>query len=141
MFAIIRKNFFKKENVLLEYILFSVFSLIIILLISFSVIDYQEYKSFNNLQANQIIEVKIDGKVIAKKNFDKLFDELKYDEFSWVNHPIVIRKYAITILTKKRKYLFLIEDTSNQGVLVSRINQKGNDYVINRNDYLLQYIE
>ena len=141
VFLFIRKNFNKKENVVLEYILFSVFSLVIIFIISFSIIDYQEYDSFNNLQAKQIIDIKIDGKMVAKKNIGKLFEELKYDEFTWVNHPQVTQKNTITIFTKKRKYRFLIEVTSNQGVLVKRVNQKGSDYVINRNDYLLQYLE
>ena len=141
MFLVIRSFLIQKEKPLLEYALFAVFSLVIIILISFSIIDFQEYKSFNNLQADQVSGIKIDGKIVAKKNFDKLFEELKYDKFTWANHPRVIQKYKITIFTKKRKYNFLIENTSNQGVLVRRINQKGNDYVINRNDYLLQYIE
>jgi hypothetical protein len=141
LFLVIRGLLIKKEKPLLEYGLFSVFSLTIIALISFSLLDYQEYQSFNNLEAKQIREIKIDGKLVDQKRFDKLFEELKYDEFTWVNHPSVSQKYTIAIRTKKRKYLFLIESTSNQGVLVTRINQRGSDYITNRNDFLLQYLQ
>jgi hypothetical protein len=140
MFLVIH-SLIQKAKPLLKYIFLSIFSVIIIVLICLPVIDFQEYRSFNNLQAQQVLKVKIGNRIVAKKNFGKLFEELKYDEFTWVNHPRVIQKDTITIFTKKRKYLFLIKNTSNQGVLVSRINQNGSDYVTNRNDYLLQYIE
>ena len=141
IFAVIRRQLIKKENPKLEYILWSVFSLVIITIISFSIVDFQEYKSFNQVKFKEITEIRIDKKLVAENVYAKFFEELKYDKFTWVNHPKVIQKHTVTVITQKRKYSFLIENTSNQGVLVSRINQNGNSYVTNRNDYLLQYLE
>ncbi|MEC4003137.1 hypothetical protein OX283_000580 [Flavobacterium sp. SUN052] len=139
-YLVLRRELEIKRKFKFSFIFLPIYILLIIAQISFSIIDFQEYKSFNNLVSKQIREIRINKNKVAKNNFDKLFEELKHDNFTWVNHPIVIQKVFITVITSERKYFFLIQKTTNQGVLVSRLNQKGNDYVINRNDNLLQYI-
>lgn len=140
-FLVIRRKLIQKEKEKPASVLLVIYSFVVVMIIYGCIIDLREYNSFNNLKTNQIIGLRIGEKWTAKNNLDNIFKELKDDEFTWVNHPNVTQRDTITVFTKERKYLFLIKNTSNQGVLVSRINQMGSDYVINRNDNLLAFME
>lgn len=76
-------------------------------------------------------------------DYDKcqlLFDCLKYDEFSWVNHPIKKEEYFINIFTHQKVYKFRVWNTYNQGVLIYRIDDKEKEFVTNRNDRILRFL-
>lgn len=121
------------------------FSLYLISLISFNYfVTYRnitEYKSFNNLDIKDVEIIYINKKNIVKDGMIILFNELKNDQFSWVNHPVIINSDTILVKTKSRDFKFIIQNTSNQGVLIMRINKEEKDYVINRNDNLFKLIE
>ncbi|SHM07522.1 hypothetical protein SAMN05444360_107205 [Chryseobacterium carnipullorum] len=51
------------------------------------------------------------------------------------------KEYFVTVYTKQRSYKFKIWDTYNQGVLVYRINKNGKEFVTNRNDKLIYYLD
>ncbi|HBV16219.1 hypothetical protein [Chryseobacterium carnipullorum] len=51
------------------------------------------------------------------------------------------KEYFVTVYTKQRSYKFKIWDTYTQGVLVCRINKNGKEFVTNRNDKLIYYLD
>jgi uncharacterized membrane protein (DUF485 family) len=103
--------------------------------------DIKEYNSFNSVKLNEINKILINDKTATEKNKKALYNQLKIDYLTLLNHPHVVKSDTIKVYTNSRIYKFIIEDTSNQGVLVSRINKEGNIYMINRNDILLTLIE
>ncbi|MCT2409752.1 hypothetical protein NZD88_19545 [Chryseobacterium antibioticum] len=102
--------------------------------------DLKEYNSYNNEVFSNVTGIGINNQTVNKKEYDKLFEELKFDEFTWVNHPIKRKEYFVSIHTKQRMYKFKIWDTYNQGVLVFRINKNGKEFVTNRNDKVIYYL-
>lgn len=79
--------------------------------------------------------------IVNYKNRRFIFECLKYDEFTWVNHPTKKKEYFIKIFTHQKVYKFRIWNTYNEGVLIYRIDDKGREFVTNRNDKILQYLE
>lgn len=141
VYLVLRRELVIKRKFRFSFVILPLYIVLIVTEISFSIIDFKEYNSFNNIQATQVTGIKVSQKIVSENDFNNLMTELKHDEFTWVNHPNVTQKDTLTVFTKDREYLFLIENTSNQGVLVSRINRNGNEYITNKNNYLLQYIE
>ncbi|PQA91073.1 hypothetical protein B0A69_18505 [Chryseobacterium shigense] len=103
--------------------------------------DFKEYNSYNHEIFSNVTGVVIDNQVVIGEKCHELFEELKFDEFTWVNHPVKRKEYFVTVYTKQRPYKFKIWDTYNQGVLVFRINKKGKEFVTNRNDQLIYYLD
>lgn len=127
----------------LEYFTFAFFLYLLFLMCFNYFVTYDaivEYNSYNKLNKNEIQKITVDNEEVNQKDNILFFKELKVDEFTLVNHPDVIKTDTVVVYTKTRKYKFIIENTSNQGVLVERINKKGNNYVTNRNDRLLKFV-
>ncbi|WP_265131038.1 hypothetical protein [Chryseobacterium oranimense] len=103
--------------------------------------DIQDYQLYNREDFSDVTGISINNVLVDKEQHKMLFENLKYDEFSWVNHPIKRKEYFINIFTRKKVYKFKVWDTYNQGVLISRINDDGKEFVTNRNDYILQYLK
>lgn len=103
--------------------------------------NIDEYDSYNEIKYSEVIKITVNNKVIKGDKSKLLFDVLKDDSFSWVNHPMKKKEYSVSVYTKGRIYSFKILDTYNQGVLVSRVDLKGKDYVTNRNDNILFFLE
>jgi glucan phosphoethanolaminetransferase (alkaline phosphatase superfamily) len=140
-FLFVRRILIQKKKLRFVNVLLVFYILTLIAIISLFIIDFKEYNSFNKIELESIKEIYVSGKQLSKKDFNGLIKELKQDEFTWVNHPNVTKKDTITILTIERKYLFSVEITSNQGILINRINENGKGYVTNRNDKLLDFIK
>lgn len=102
--------------------------------------NMDEYFSYNEIEYSDVIKITINNKIIKSANTKLLFEVLKNDQFSFVNHPIKKKEYFVRVYTKKRIYNFRILDTHNQGVLVSRIDINGRDYVTNRNDNIIFFL-
>lgn len=128
----------RKMNILIPAFIYAVLFLIYL---SKAYADIQEYKSYNQEDFSDVTGISIDKRMIRKDQCRKLFESLKDDEFSWVNHPVKRKEYLISIFTHRKVYKFKVWDTYNQGVLISRINDKGKEFVTNRNDYIIQYLE
>ncbi|AZA77156.1 hypothetical protein EG347_06385 [Chryseobacterium sp. G0186] len=103
--------------------------------------DIKNYQSYNREDFSDVTGISINNVMVDKEQYKMFFEGLKYDKFSWVNHPIKRKEYFINIFTRKKVYKFKVWDTHNQGVLVSRINDDGKEFVTNRNDYILQYLK
>jgi len=103
--------------------------------------DIKDYQLYNREDFSDVTGISINNVLVDKEQYKMLFENLKYDEFSWVNHPIKRKEYFINIFTRKKVYKFKVWDTYNQGVLISRINDGGKEFVTNRNDYILQYLK
>jgi len=103
--------------------------------------DVKDYQSYNKEVFSSVTHISINGVTINRDKCQLIFDCLKYDEFSWVNHPIKKKEYFINIFTHQKVYKFRVWNTYNQGVLIYRINDQGKEFVTNRNDIILQYIE
>ncbi|GEM_PF-2560448 len=103
--------------------------------------DIKDYQLYNREDFSDVTGISINNVLVDKEQYKMLFENLKYDEFSWVNHPIKRKEYFINIFTRKKVYKFKVWDTYNQGVLISRINDDGKEFVTNRNDYILQYLK
>ncbi|HCM32548.1 MULTISPECIES: hypothetical protein [Chryseobacterium] len=103
--------------------------------------DIKNYQLYNQEDFSDVTGISINNVMVDKEQYKMLFENLKYDEFSWVNHPTKRKEYFINIFTRKKVYKFKIWDTYNQGVLISRINDDGKEFVTNRNDYILQYLK
>lgn len=104
-------------------------------------VDIRDYQAYNQLDFSKVTRISINNVQVDKRQYKTLFEDLKYDEFSWVDHPIKRKEYFINILTHTKEYRFKVWDTHNQGVLISRINDDGKEYVTNRNDRILQYLQ
>ncbi|MGH1518677.1 hypothetical protein [Chryseobacterium sp. JK1] len=85
--------------------------------------------------------ISIDNTIVNKDKYKMLFESLKDDEFSWVNHPTKKKEYFVSIFIHEKVYKFKIWDTYNQGVLIYRIDDKGKEFVTNRNDNVLRYLK
>lgn len=119
------------------------FAIYVILLMGYLIntgYDLKEYNSYNNEIFSNVTGIVVNNQTVNKKEYHQLFEELKFDEFTWVNHPIKRKEYVVSIHTKYRIYKFKIWDTYNQGVLVYRINKNGKEFVTNRNDKVLYYL-
>ncbi|MGE6394320.1 hypothetical protein [Chryseobacterium scophthalmum] len=103
--------------------------------------DIKYYQSFNSENFSNVTGISINDVMIDYDKCESLFECLKYDEFSWVNHPTKKKEYIINIFTRKKVYKFRVSNTYNQGVLIYRINDKGKEFVTNRNDRILQFLE
>jgi hypothetical protein len=123
------------------YVLILVYFILIIGYIVTVIGDIREYYSFNEEKLSNVTNISINNHIVNKKDFKGLFEELKIDEFTWVNHPIKREEYSVKIFTNKRIYKFKILDTYNQGVLIYRINYTGKEYVTNRNDRVLFFLK
>jgi hypothetical protein len=133
---LIKKNL--KKYFYISVILFLVFWIYISI---FKVMkDVKEYNSYNQLKINEVTKIVINDKEINKTDKYLLFEELKFDKFTWANHPIVIDTDTIKVFTNVREYKFIIENTENQGLLVIRIDKNNNSYVTNMNDSLLRFM-
>ncbi|MGG5210827.1 hypothetical protein ACQWU4_18055 [Chryseobacterium sp. MIQD13] len=122
------------------YILYALY-LVLIFVFSFRIMkEIKEYNAFNQEDFSNIIKILIDDREIDKEIVKPLFEELKHDDFTWVDHPIKRKEYFINVYTHKRIYRFKIWDTYNQGVLVSRFDCDGKDFITNRNDKLLYFL-
>ncbi|MCD0464979.1 hypothetical protein [Flavobacterium sp. ENC] len=122
----------------LPIILFTIFWVYASIFMIFE--DIQEYNSYNHLNINDINKIEIGNRILNKNDTNLLFEALKKDNFTWSNHPTITKIDTVKIFSKIRGYKFIIKKTSNQGVLIIRINKKGNKYVTNRNDNLLSFI-
>ncbi|KMQ65431.1 hypothetical protein ACM46_05915 [Chryseobacterium angstadtii] len=119
------------------------FTIYVILLMGYLIkvgYDLKEYNTYNHEVFSNVTGVVINNQTYNAEKYNQLFQELKSDEFSWVNHPIKRKEYFVSIYTKQRIYKFKIWDTYNQGVLVYRINKDGKEFVTNRNDKLIYYL-
>ncbi|KQM30435.1 hypothetical protein [Chryseobacterium sp. Leaf201] len=103
--------------------------------------NIRNYQSYNQEDFSDVTGISINNVMVNKEQYKMLFEDLKYDEFSWVNHPTKRKEYFINIFTRKKTYKFKVWDTYNQGVLISRIKDDGKEFVTNRNDRILQYLE
>ena len=103
--------------------------------------DVIEYDSFNEEVFSEKTKIKINDVLVDSKISEPLFSVLKFDSFSWVNHPSIKKEYKIVIFTNNKNYKFIIWDTYNQGILVKRLNSSDNEYVTNRNDGLRIFLE
>lgn len=103
--------------------------------------DLSQYWCYNNTKFTLVSSVEINGRQLTKKQQKQLFSEIKQDEFTWVNHPIVTRADTVKVLTQDDIFIFTIKHTTNEGVLVSRAVNEHSDYVTNRNDQLGMLIE
>lgn len=103
--------------------------------------DIRNYQSYHQQDFSDVTGISINNVMVDKNQYKMLFEDLKYDEFSWVNHPIKRKEYFINIFTRKKVYKFKVWDTYNQGVLISRINDDGKEFVTNKNNRILQYLQ
>lgn len=103
--------------------------------------DIKDYQSFNKENFSNVTGISINGVMVEYDKCQSIFECLKYDEFTWVNHPTKKREYFINVFTHEKVYKFKIWNTFNEGVLIYRINDKRKEFVTNRNDRILQYIE
>ena len=103
--------------------------------------DIKDYQSFNKENFSNVTGISINGVMVEYDKCQSIFECLKYDEFTWVNHPTKKREYFINVFTHEKVYKFKIWKTFNEGVLIYRINDKRKEFVTNRNDRILQYIE
>ncbi|QQQ29050.1 hypothetical protein [Chryseobacterium indoltheticum] len=103
--------------------------------------DIKDYQSFNKENFSNVTGISINDVMVEYDKYQSIFECLKYDEFTWVNHPTKKREYFINVFTHEKVYKFKIWNTFNEGVLIYRINDKGKEFVTNRNDRILQFIE
>ncbi|MBB6370807.1 hypothetical protein [Chryseobacterium shigense] len=144
LFLTILLSALAKQKKINFYFLFIVYFLLLTGYLIKAGFDVKEYNAYNREPFSNVRGIVINNESVTIKDHDKLFEELKSDEFTWVNHPVKKQEYFISIYTKQRVYTFKIWDTYNQGVLVYRINKKGKEFVTNRNDgvgYLLNNIK
>lgn len=66
-----------------------------------------------------------------------VFNDLKDDFFTWGVNLKVLSEKSVDIKTNEKSYKFIVQNTSNEGVIVSRLDAKGKVYVVNRNDKLI----
>lgn len=121
----------KKVNFYFPFIIYGILLIGYLIKVGY---DLKEYNSYNQEMFSNVTGITVNNQTVNYKQYNKLFEELKSDEFTWVNHPIKKKEYWITIHTKQRIYQFKIWETYNQGVLVYRINESGKEFVTNRND-------
>jgi hypothetical protein len=103
--------------------------------------DIKEYNSYNNLKFDDVKKIVLNNIELNTKMKYLFFEELKKDFFYLPEHPDFIKSDSVIVFTTVRKYVFYIEVSSNQGVIVSRIDEKGNNLGMNRNDSFLKMIK
>lgn len=140
LFIVLLRLCIKRQKEKLKKVVVVFYLLIMAIGVYMAIGDTIKYYSFNNLSENDIDVITVNGKAIALEKKNLLLTELKDDEFTWVNHPIITENYEIMVYTKKEDFKFRITNTSNQGVLVRRISGH-KEYVINRNDRIISIIK
>ena len=130
----------KIRSVLLKTLIIIIYFLVNVFYFAKFVNQLNEYNKFNNEVFTDDIKITVNGQKV-NDNKKLFFETLKFDKFSWVNHPMTKNKYKVSVFTNQREYKFIIWDTHNQGVLIIRIDENGNEYVTNQNDNLKFYIK
>jgi hypothetical protein len=101
----------------------------------------QRVNSYNNLNFYEVKKVVLNNFELKSELRYLFFKELKKEYFYLPEHPDLIKIDSVIVFTKDRKYKFYIQISTNQGVIVSRIDENGNSLGMNRNDFLLNIIK
>lgn len=86
--------------------------------------EIKGYNEFNYLNSNEIKAVQIDDIELDKSKIIALFDIIKNGKFKLINHPNVLSRNKVIFYCKKKNYVFNILKTSNQGVLIERLDEE-----------------
>jgi hypothetical protein len=99
------------------------------------------YNTFNDIDYQDVKKIIICDKIVDEKDKYDLFNDLKKDEFTSVEHPLDIRELYIIVVTNNRNFKFKIRKTSNIGILVNRIDINDDENYTNLNNKLEKYIK